>query len=73
MSPKFKNRIVAGSELQNSVNEVYAQAESEGVPKDIIRGIIWNKIIAAGFSDRTARKYLPDPLKRSGGYNERKR
>jgi len=67
---KFKNHIVTGSELQNSVNDVYAQAEAEGISKDDIKDIIFNKLLTVGYSKSTIYRYLPDKLKRSGGYSK---
>ena len=65
---EFRTCIVGHGKLSNAVNEAYAQGESEGIPKEVIASMIRNGILSAGFSDRTVRRYLPQDLKRSGGY-----
>ena len=64
----FRTCINSSGALRNSVNEAYAQGEAEGFSKDDISSMIRKKILDSGFSDRTVRRYLPQELKRSGGY-----
>jgi|SRR5215831_17544124 len=60
----FKKYINARGTLTNLGNEILAQGEREGIPREIIHDMVFNEIISLGFSERTARRHLPEELKR---------